>query len=105
MTCEIWSWPIFEIFSILDITPDFLILESVPFRSVVRCANQYTTKTLVCCPQKTCVVIKSTDNPDIFEQPYVDDFVYFGVPGSNPGAAIEKKWLIKIFGSDLIWGP
>ena len=76
-----------------------MILEPAPFRSVVGRANQYTTKTLVCRPQKTCVLIvliKSTDNPDIFEQPHIDSFVYFevpltGVPGLNPGAAIVKE--------------
>ena len=28
-----------------------------------------------------------------------------GVPSTNPGAAIVKKWLAEIFGSGLIWGP
>ena len=66
---KIWSRPVFDIFSILNMNPDFLILEPPSFGSVVGHANQYTMKTLVRLPPKTCVLIKSTDNPDIFEQP------------------------------------
>ena len=32
MICEIWSRPVFEILSILDIDPEFLILEPASFR-------------------------------------------------------------------------
>ena len=80
MIFELWSRPVFEILSILDIDPEVLILEPVSFRSIVGHANQYTIKTLVSRQKKTCDLIESTDNPNIFEQQYVDGFVYFGVP-------------------------
>ena len=79
MICEIWSWPIFEILSILDIDPEFLILEPASFRSVVRCAIKYTMKTLVRRCKKNCVVIQITEDLDFFEQQYIDNFVYLGV--------------------------
>ena len=82
MICKIWSWPVFEIWSILDIDHEFLILKHALFRSVVGLAYQYTTKTLVRHRKKNCVLI----HPDIFEQQYIDNFVYLGVPLKDPGS-------------------
>ena len=43
-------------------------------------------KTLVCRRKKNCVLI----DPDIFEQQYIDNFVYLGVPLKDAGSRIRN---------------
>ena len=56
MICEIWSWPVFEILSILDIDPEFLILEPASFRGTPR----YTKLSIYCCSKKNVWIYKNT---------------------------------------------